>query len=281
MNTQLGAFCCSSLMDLSRLCEAGYYDSTNRIVSAGVRKRMFVIGVEGTIGAGKSTMCECLKHVFDITAKDPAFEFEGAVVVEEPLHEMTHGPDGRNLLAEFYEAKDNKATDPVTFTLKAVLFQTYVLHHRQSKINAVYLAQAERIRRGLRPYAIILDRTTLTDAVFGQSIGSEFNVYLSISNIVRSYSGHPDLFVHLNPPVKRVVSNVEQRARPEESTVKTDYLISVARDTASLLEHAKRTLKLPVITVESDMDKNNPMYKQTVIDPLIEKIFVCADARAK
>jgi len=160
------------------------------------RKRPRYIAVEGPIGAGKSSLAELL-----------AAELGARLVCENP---------GENpFLASFYK-------DPRRFALSTQLF--FLLQR--------YGQQSEFLQGGLfEQGGLVSDYLFAKDRLFATLTLSaeELALYDRVYQALRPRVATPDLVVYLQARTEVLLARIDKRGRPEEKTIRTDYLREVAR----------------------------------------------------
>lgn len=151
------------------------------------------IAVAGNIGAGKTTLTEML-------AKHYSWETHYEDVSQNPY------------LNDFYEDMQRWS-----FNL-----QIYYLNNR--------FAQIEEIKKSDK--WIIQDRTIYEDAyIFAPNLHSmglmttrDFENYFSLFTLMESFISAPDLLIYLRASVPTLVSQIQQRGREYEESIRLDYL---------------------------------------------------------
>jgi deoxyguanosine kinase len=160
------------------------------------RRRRRYIAVEGPIGAGKSSLAEIL-----------AGELGARLVGENP---------GENpFLASFYK-------DPRRFALSTQLF--FLLQR--------YGQQSELLQGGLFELGgVVSDYFFAKDRLFATLTLSpeELALYDRVYQTLRPRVAAPDLVVYLQAPTDVLLGRIEKRGRPEEKSIRTDYVREVAR----------------------------------------------------
>ena len=168
----------------------------NQVPSRQPRKRPRTIAVEGPIGAGKSSLAELL-----------AADLGARLVCEIP---------GENpFLASFYK-------DPKRFALSTQLF--FLLQR--------YGQQSEFLQGGLfEPGGVVSDYIFAKDRLFATLTLSpeELTLYDRVYQSLRPRVATPDLVVYLQARTEVLLARIDKRGRPEERTLRPDYLREVAR----------------------------------------------------
>ena len=151
------------------------------------------VAIAGNIGSGKTTLTTLLaKHY----GWQPHFE----EVDENPY------------LNEFYD-------DMMRWSFN---LQIYFLHSRFRQIHS-FRSQNKNV---------IQDRTIYEDAfIFAPNLHSmglmttrDFENYFSLFNLMDSFVSAPDLLIYLRASVPTLVSQIQQRGRDYEESIRLDYL---------------------------------------------------------
>lgn len=179
------------------------------------------IAVEGAIGVGKTTLCKALvNHISD------------SVLIPEPVTENPY-------LADYY------ADSPRW----ALAMQTDILIRRANAIASM----------AYRKRAVeLLDRSAWGDRLFaitardmGIMSGREFNTYDSVFRAVTATPGTlPDAIFYLRASPDTIWERVKSRARPEEESMRQDYLYAVCKTYDAFFMHPP--IGLRVVTIDWD-----------------------------
>lgn len=151
------------------------------------------IAIAGNIGSGKTTLTELL-------AKHYKWETHFENVAENPY------------LNDFYEDMQRWS-----FNL-----QVYYLNSRFNQIQEIQ--KTEKV--------VIQDRTIYEDAyIFAPNLHSmglmttrDFENYFSLFSLLDSFVSPPDLLIYLRASVPTLVSQIQQRGREYEESIRLDYL---------------------------------------------------------
>ena len=168
----------------------------NQVPPRQSRKRPRTIAVEGPIGAGKSSLAELL-----------AADLGARLVCEKP---------GENpFLASFYK-------DPKRFALSTQLFFLLQRYGQQSEF-----LQAGLFEQG----GVVSDYLFAKDRLFATLTLSpeELTLYDRVYQSLRPRVATPDLVVYLQARTEVLLARIDKRGRPEEKTLRPDYLREVAR----------------------------------------------------
>jgi deoxyadenosine/deoxycytidine kinase len=151
-----------------------------------------IIVLEGIIGAGKSTLCEVIKHVFNNKTE--------VVVLEEPLN-------ANNAMLKLF------LTNPEKY---AFAFQTYAmqLRHRQ------YIQAIQAVKNGK---IAIIDRSFDGDRAFerkfyneGIITQQEHDTYEQTHNDNKMTLPEPNHIIYLEVPVDIALERIKERGRLNE-----------------------------------------------------------------
>lgn len=163
---------------------------------------VFIVSVDGTIGAGKSFFLEHLQDLADNRWK----------IMQEPIQKWQHN----NLLGKFYES-------PERYT---GLFQVYVM--------ATLLTQLENHHS---EDVIITERSLLASRhIFVESLNANQNfeieyqtlkeIYEIFENLL-SYYFKVDLIIYLKVSPETAYKRIIQRNRKEEQNITIEYLETI------------------------------------------------------
>jgi len=147
------------------------------------------IVIEGNIGAGKTTLVNKL-------AKDFAYQTIFEEFEDNPF------------LADFY--KDN-----VSFAFKTEV------HFLLSRIK-----QIRRQLETIKTQNVIADYHITKSLVFAEQTLSnkEFTLYKNLFNEVTDFVPKPDKYIYLKQTIRNLISNIINRGRDYEQSIKIDYL---------------------------------------------------------
>jgi deoxyadenosine/deoxycytidine kinase len=151
------------------------------------------IAIAGNIGSGKTTLTAMLAKSFKW---EPHFE----------------DADDNPYLYDFYEDMQRWS-----FNL-----QMYFLNHR--------FKQVLKIREGTK--SVVQDRTIYEDAyifapnlhVMGLMSTRDYNNYLSMFDLMKTFIKPPDLLIYLRGSVPALVKQIQKRGREYENAIRLDYL---------------------------------------------------------
>lgn len=189
-------------------------------------KALFII-VEGSIGAGKSTLCSTMSRLR--SAQGPTLH------MPEPVDK----PSFKQLLGLFY-------TEPKRW---AFAFQMFALKER---FNQHTLA-SEMVNNGT---TVIQDRSIFSDACFGitaHELGNmtidEWDIYAEMFASLKRFLRYPDVLVYLKIPPEVCKERMDRRKRPEEDGVSLDYLKRIHDQHEQFIDEMSRYTR--VLTIDS------------------------------
>lgn len=183
----------------------------------------YIISIEGNIGAGKSTMLECLNELG-----------AGVSIVQEPVLEWQElqTEEKRGLLESFYHDQKTYA-----FQLQMyALLTRFRAAQEASRFNDV----------------VVVERSIFTDrSVFADMLEKQGKLSQSEAEILNRWSRYfcsqlPEtVVIYLNTPVDVCYQRIQQRARKGEEKITSDYLEQVEEHHRSMLaEHQGHTIEL-------------------------------------
>lgn len=214
--------------------------------------------IEGTIGAGKSTMCKMLGNALNDTVE----------VIQEPVDKWRNTIDdasGRNILQNFYEDQNRWSYS----------FQTFTFLTRME--DMMTKPQQKPIR--------FVERSVYTDKfVFAKSLTDmgkmsrlEWNMYNDwwnwLSKECFDKISHPRGFIYLRTEPETAYQRMLKRERSEEKCVPIDYLkINVQYHDDWLLSDEFKDRVL-VIDVNEDFESNVAEFERVkgLIMEFVEK----------
>lgn len=205
-------------------------------------KKLLIVWIEGTISAGKTTICEELEKRSHMCGME-------LHVVKEPIESWRNLTTLRgqhfNLLDEFYkDAKKN-----------AFIFQLNALHTRCKNIK-------EAIRKfSDRDTILFVERGPFTDmCVFSALLhesncirAEEMGVYESFfEDYITEMGISADAIIHLSCETETSYIRLKKRNRSEESTVDAEYLKLLLEKEISLMHNLKTKVELPILKIDSN-----------------------------
>lgn len=158
------------------------------------RDHLRYIAIEGSIGAGKTTLAHLLAE--RLTAK---------LVLEE--HEQNP------FLERFYRDRKRWA------------FQTQL-----SFLAARFRQQTVLADRDLFHHTVVSDYAFEKDWIFAHLTldGDELRLYESVYQVMEAAAPQPDLVIYLQANLDRLLANIERRGRPYEREIDEQYLLALS-----------------------------------------------------
>lgn len=186
------------------------------------------IVVEGVLGVGKTSLCECL-----------AKEFGGRLVLE--------ASDENPFLEKFYQ-------DRRTYAFQAQIFFLLNRFRQQQEI-----AQGDLFHRNL-----VCDYLFAKDRIFAylNLDENELNLYERLCGMLSEKIMNPDLVIYLQASTEVLMQRLTQRARKYEKTIDQDYIERLNQAYNYYFFHYQETPLLVVNT--NDIDFVNS--RQDLID---------------
>jgi deoxyguanosine kinase len=149
------------------------------------------ITIEGTIGAGKTTL-----------AKRLAADYNGKLILEQ----FEDNP----FLPKFYEDPERHAF-PVELYFMAERFQQLKKLLSEGDIFSSFTVSDFLFQKSL-----IFAQQNLTD--------NEAKLYRMLFDIINPTLPRPDIVLYLYAPVDKLLANIKKRGRDYEQTIEADYL---------------------------------------------------------
>lgn len=190
------------------------------------------ISIEGTIGAGKTTLAELLS------------EHYGADLILEQFEDNA-------FLPKFYEDPERYAF-PVELSFLAERYQQ--IKRRNIGPNLFnQLAVADYFLSK----SLIFAGTNLKD--------DEFRLFRELFDIMFQAIPKPDLLVYLYAPVERLQENIKMRGRTYEQDIEADYLEQIQNQYLEFLrKHADGMRILILDTSDADFKKSKSDFDSIV-----------------
>ena len=192
-----------------------------------------LIAVEGSIGAGKTSLAQLLSENF------------GARLVLE-------NDNDNPFLSKFYQDRGNWA------------FQTQIFFLLGRYNQYIDLAQMD-----LFSSSVLVDYLFPRDRIFAELNlkGHELRLYEQIFNLLKTKIPKPDLVIFLQASSEVLAKRVKKRGREYENTIDFNYLDEVNRAFNNYFFYYSETPLLVINTNEIDFIK-----KKCDLDQLIQKI---------
>ncbi len=203
------------------------------------------IAIEGTIGAGKTSLATKIAEQFN------------AKLILEQFEE-------NSFLPKFYK-DPSKYAFPLEMSFLASRF-----HQLKDQLSSHDLFRSFTISDYFITKSLIFARKTLQD--------DEFTLYSKFFNIINSSLPKPDLLVYLYLHVDRLKSNILKRGRSYEKNIKKSYLEKIQSGYFDYIKQQQnmRILiidinKIDFVEKEEDYNKILSIIKQEY-DPVIHRI---------
>jgi deoxyadenosine/deoxycytidine kinase len=186
------------------------------------------IAIEGTIGAGKTTLASML-----------AEEYNARLILEQF--------EENNFLPKFYKDPDKYAF-PLELSFLASRFQQLKTELSVTDIFKQLIVSDYFINKSL-----IFSKATLPD--------DEINLYSKLFTIINLSLPKPDLLVYLYASVSRLKSNIILRGRPYEQEIEHSYLQRIQSGYFDYLRQQNDMRILIIDTNKLDFVNNHSHYE--------------------
>lgn len=184
------------------------------------------IAIEGTIGAGKTSLAGLLAN--DLNARLILEQFEE-----------------NNFLPKFYK-------DPVKYAFPLELsFLASRFQQLKTELSVTDIFQNMIVADYFIDKSLIFSKATLSE--------DEFNLYAKLFHIINLSLPGPDLLVYLYASVSRLKSNIILRGRSYEQDIEHDYLNRIQSGYFDYLRQQKNKKVLVIDTNRLDF-VNNPVH---------------------
>ncbi|HJH61208.1 MAG TPA: deoxynucleoside kinase [Bacteroidetes bacterium] len=195
------------------------------------------IAIEGTMGAGKTSLATAIAN-----------DFNGKLILEE------YEPDKNPFLEKFYIEPDKYAFQ-VEMTFLALRFQqlkdklsNYDLFHTFT-ISDYYVAKS-----------LIFSRATLQQ--------DEYALFSRFFNIIFSNLPKPDLLVYLYLDIEHLQYNIKKRGRSYEQNITASYLENLQNGYFEFIKEQEQNMRILILdTNNMDFVANKKDY-HVIIDAM-------------
>ena len=195
------------------------------------------IAIEGTVGAGKTTLASRIAN-----------DFNGKLVLEE------FEGDKNPFLPKFYKEPDKYAFQ-VEMTFLALRFQQL-----KDKLGALDLFHDFIISDYYVAKSLIFSRNNLQE--------DEYQLFSRFFNIIFSDMPKPELLVYLYSDVSRLQQNIRKRGRSYEQEISDEYLDSIQQGYFDFLRQQQGGMRILLLdTNRLDFVANEKDY-QRIIDAI-------------
>lgn len=172
------------------------------------------IAIEGNIGAGKTTL-----------ATKIASKYNGKLILEQF--------EGNPFLARFYENQEKYAF-PLELSFLAERYQQLKRELANQELFSNFTISDYFLNKSL-----IFARKTLND--------DEYQLFLTLFNIMNANLPRPDLLVHLFVSTTRLQNNIKMRGREYEQRIPDEYLDKIQE---SYLDYLKQQPQLRILLLD-------------------------------
>lgn len=186
------------------------------------------IAIEGTIGAGKTSLAGMLSA-----------EFNARLILEQF--------EDNDFLQKFYK-DPSKYAFPLELSFLASRFQQL-----KNELSVNDLFKSFTISDYFINKSLIFARQTLQD--------DEYALYAKLFNIINLSLPKPDLLVYLYLSVDRLKSNIVKRGRPYEQDIERSYLLKIQGGYFDYIRQQSDSRILIIDTNEIDFVNNADHYQ--------------------
>ena len=192
------------------------------------------IAIEGTIGAGKTSL-----------AKKLAADFNGNLILEE--FEENKNP----FLPKFY-------TDPSKYAFQLEMtFLALRYQQQKDKLSTLDMFSDFVISDYYAAKSLIFSRNNLQE--------DEYELFTRFFGIVFSSMPKPDLLVYLYRDVEHLQQNIRKRGRSYEQNISDEYLGNIQQGYMEFLRQQQNEMSILMIDTNNiDFVANNSDYQRIV-----------------
>jgi deoxyadenosine/deoxycytidine kinase len=204
-----------------------------------VDKELNFLVIEGNIGAGKTSLSKMISE--DLQAK---------LVLEN----FADNP----FLPKFYE-------DPEKYSFQ--LETSFLIDRYEQLKNELHTPDMFKkfvVADYYFPKSLIFAKNTLQS--------DEFNLYRKIFEAIYKNIPKPDLYVYLNLPIPRLLSNIKKRGRSYEQNIRAEYLEKIQEAYFEYIKSQKDISFLILNTENIDFVNNKKDY-QKILDKIFNKKY--------
>ena len=193
------------------------------------------IAIEGTIGAGKTSLSTRLSH-----------EMNARLILEQF--------EDNDFLPKFYK-------DPVKYAFPLELsFLASRFQQLKNELSATDIFRPFTISDYFINKSLIFARKTLAD--------DEYALYARLFSIMNLSLPRPDLLVYLYMSVERLKSNIVRRGRPYEQDIEHEYLEKIQ---AGYFEYLRQQSDMRILIIDTnELDFVNQSSHYELIKNLIQ-----------
>ena len=192
------------------------------------------IAIEGTIGAGKTTLATRI-----------ASDFNGKLVLEE------FEGDKNPFLPKFYKEPE-KYSFQLEMTFLALRYQQL-----KDKLGMLDLFQDFIISDYYVAKSLIFSRNNLQE--------DEYQLFSRFFNIIFSDMPKPELLVYLYSDIERLQANIHKRGRSYEQEISDDYLTDIQQGYLNFLNQQQGNMRILMLdTTRLDFVANERDYQRII-----------------
>ena len=192
------------------------------------------IAIEGTLGAGKTTLASRIAN-----------DFNGKLVLEE------FEADKNPFLPKFYKEPD-KYSFQVEMTFLALRYQQL-----KDKLGALDLFHDFIISDYYVAKSLIFSRNSLQE--------DEYQLFSRFFNIIFSDMPKPELLVYLYSDVSRLQANIRKRGRSYEQDITDTYLADIQQGYFDFIREQQGNMRILILdTNRLDFVANDADYRKII-----------------
>ena len=192
------------------------------------------IAIEGTIGAGKTTLATRISN-----------DFNGKLVLEE------FEGDKNPFLPKFYKEPE-KYSFQLEMTFLALRYQQL-----KDKLGMLDLFQDFIISDYYVAKSLIFSRNNLQE--------DEYQLFSRFFNIIFSDMPKPELLVYLYCDVERLQANIHKRGRSYEQEIGDEYLVDIQQGYLNFLNQQQGNMRILLLdTTRMDFVANESDYRRII-----------------
>ena len=192
------------------------------------------IAIEGTIGAGKTTLATRISN-----------DFNGKLVLEE------FEGDKNPFLPKFYKEPE-KYSFQLEMTFLALRYQQL-----KDKLGALDLFHDFIISDYYVAKSLIFSRNNLQD--------DEYQLFARFFNIIFSDMPKPELLVYLYCDVERLQANIHKRGRSYEQEISDEYLANIQEGYLNFLNQQQSNMRILLLDISRlDFVANEKDYRRII-----------------
>ncbi|KPM32480.1 2-amino-4-hydroxy-6-hydroxymethyldihydropteridine pyrophosphokinase [Croceitalea dokdonensis DOKDO 023] len=217
--------------DTSVLCKRKYRLFVSRVA---LFKQLQFLAIEGTIGAGKTTLAKMISK-----------DFNAKLVLERFADNA--------FLPKFYEDPERYAF-PLEMSFLADRYQQFTDDTSQFDLFKNFMVSDYDIFKSL-----IFAKVTLQN--------EEFGLYRKLFNFMYKEVKKPDIYVYLHQNTDRLLENIKKRGRDYEQNISRDYLEKINRGYLNFIKSHPQQTSLLIDLGNLDFVSNPADYRS-----ILEKI---------